>query len=103
MMSPSHPNRSKRAANAPGRNPRPDEVRVLREEMQRTQTEFAGLLYATRDTVAKWESGERRMPALAWEFAQMLHAFPELSEMRKDWHTFLREGGPVVSYRRFTG
>lgn len=100
-MSPSHPNRSR--ASRPGPNPKPEEVRHLREEMQRTQTEFAELLYATRITVAKWESGERRMHPLTWEFANMLHAFPELSEMRKNWHTFLREGGPVTSYRRVTG
>lgn len=98
-MSPNHPNRSQRK-DAPGRTPRPEEIRNLREEMELTQTELAERLYATRDTVAKWESGERRMPALAWEFANLLQAFPEFSEMRRDWHTFLREGGPVTSWRR---
>lgn len=99
-MSPRHSNHANRGRKAPGRNPSAAEVRQLREEMQRTREEFAELLYCTAESVKKWESGERRMPALAWEFANMLQAFPELSQMRKDWHTFLRDGGPVTTYRR---
>ena len=92
----SHPNRSRRAA----KRARGEALRNLREEMQRTQTELAEILLTTRDTVKKWESGERMMPDLQWEFVNLWHAFPELEMMRKDWRTFLRDGGPVVSYRR---
>lgn len=80
----SHPNRSRRS-NAPGRNPTPAEVLALRERCQMTQTEFAHLLYATRDAVAKWEAGERRMPGLTWEYACLLERSPEVRRARERW------------------
>lgn len=81
-MSPSHQNRSGRK---PGRNPSPAEVVALRERCQMTQTEFADLIYATRDGVAKWESGERRMHALAYEYACLLESSPEVRRARARW------------------
>jgi DNA-binding transcriptional regulator YiaG len=83
-MSPSHPNRSRRS-NAPGRNPDPTEVLALRERCQMTQTEFADLIYATRDTVAKWESGERRMSGALYEYACLLESAPEVRLARERW------------------
>lgn len=91
-MTTSHPNRSGRK---PGRNPKPEEIRQLREDMERTQTEFGELVYRGRDVVAKWESGERRCPPDTWEFLCLLQAFPEFAQMRQDF----RDGRPT-SYRR---
>ena len=88
-MSPSHPNRSRRK-DAPGKNPRPREVAQLREEMGLTQTEAGKLLYATLRTWQDWEGGRRTMPALAWEFLNLLQAFPEVGAARQRW----LNGGP---------
>lgn len=82
-MSPSHPNRS--AGRKPGRNPTPAEVRALRERCQMTQAEFADLLYATRDAVAKWEAGERRMHGALYEYACLIESAPEVRRARERW------------------
>lgn len=74
-----------RRALAPGRNPDADEVVALRGRCQMTQTEFADLIYATRDTVAKWESGERRMPGVTYEYACLLESSPEVRRARERW------------------
>jgi len=50
-----------------------------------TQTEFADLLYVGRDIVAKWESGERRMPGLTYEYACLLDRYPEVRRARERW------------------
>lgn len=84
-MSPNnHPNRSG-GRKAPGRNPTPAEVLALRERCQMTQTEFADLIYATRDAVAKWEAGERRMNGLSWEYACLLEWSPGVRRAREQW------------------
>jgi len=87
-MSRNHPHRSDRS-NAVGYVPRPAEVAQLREDMEMTQTEFARLLLVNLRTVQKWEGGERNMPALSWEFACLLNAFPQVERARREWH----EGG----------
>jgi DNA-binding transcriptional regulator YiaG len=79
-----HQNRSKRA-DAPGRNPKPAEIVQLRDEMQRTQSEFGALVYRGRDVVAKWEAGERRMPPDTWEYLCLLHGFPQVARARDEW------------------
>jgi DNA-binding XRE family transcriptional regulator len=85
-----HPNRS-RSRNAPGRNPKPAEIAQLREEMELTQAEFGALVYRARDTVQAWETdrgdgvGERRCPALTWEYLCLLHAFPQVARYRQMW------------------
>ena len=81
-MSPSHPNRGRAR---PGRNPKPEEIRALRERCQMTQTEFGDLLYVGRDIVAKWESGERRCPGLTYEYACLLESSPEVRRARERW------------------
>lgn len=83
-MSPSHPNRSRRRL-LPGANPKPDQVRKLREDMQLTQTAFGELLYSSLRAVQDWEGGQRRMPALAWEYASLLHGFPIVRKIRADY------------------
>lgn len=84
-----HPNRS-RAKDRPGRNPHPREVSQLREEMELTQTALGKLLYVGLSTVQAWEGGTRRMPGLAWEFLNLLQAFPEVRAARERW----LNGGP---------
>lgn len=79
-----HPNRSRRAT-PPGGNPRPREVAQLREEMELTQTEFGELLYVSLRTVQDWEGGQRHMPPLAWEFVNLLQAYPEVEHARDLW------------------
>lgn len=95
-MSPSHPNRS-RGIRAPGRNPTPEEVLALRERCQMTQTEFADLIYATRDAVAKWESGERRMSGVTYEYACLLESVPEVRRARERWLKSWRYHEPGAS------
>lgn len=60
----SHPNRSRRIA-APGRNPKPAEIRAAREAAGLSQTAAAALVYCTLSGWQRWEQGERRMhPAI---------------------------------------
>lgn len=65
-MSPSHPNRSRRAP-SPARNPTPDEIRAAREAAGLTQTAAAALIYCTLHGWQKWELGERSMHPAFWE------------------------------------
>lgn len=61
-----HPNRSRRA-DAPGRAPTPDEVKIAREAAGLTQVEAARLIYVTERAWQRYEAGERQMPAGYWE------------------------------------
>lgn len=74
-MSPTHPNRSRRDF-APGRNPRPDEIRAARERAGLTQTEAAALIQSTLRAWQGWEAtegeqGARRMHPGLWELFQI--------------------------------
>ena len=86
-----HPNRSRRK-DAPGRNPKPAEIAALREEMELTQTEFGRLLHTSMKTVQAWEAGTRRMPALAWEFANLVQAYPSVQRAVKHWRAGVPSG-----------
>lgn len=60
-----HPNRSKTPRE--GRNPSPDEVREARAKAGLTQPEACKLIHVTLSSWKKYEAGDRRMPASAWE------------------------------------
>lgn len=79
-----HPNRSQRS-HAPGRNPTPAEIRGLRKQMGLAQGEFAELLYCSRRAVEDWEQGLKRMPGLAWEYANLLWRYAQVSAARMHW------------------
>jgi putative transcriptional regulator len=65
-----HPNRSRRSdALAPV--PTPDDLRALRQRAGLSQTEAAALVYATLNGYQRWEQGERRMQAAAWELLRI--------------------------------
>jgi DNA-binding transcriptional regulator YiaG len=53
--------------------------------MQLTQTDFGRLLYAGMRTVQDWEHGKRRMPALAWEFINLIQAYPDVQRRVREW------------------
>ena len=76
-----HPNRS-RSKDAPGRNPKPEEIKALREAMGLTQTEFGRTVYRTLRAVQDWEGGIRQCPADTWEYLNLLHRFPEVRHCR---------------------
>lgn len=61
----SHPNRSRRAL-APGRNPKPDEIRAARESAGLSQTAAAELCYSTLRSWQNWEGGQARMHPAIW-------------------------------------
>jgi putative transcriptional regulator len=61
-----HPNRSK-DPNAPGRTPKPEEIKALREALGLTTREAANLIYATATAWSAWEAGEKMMHAGLWE------------------------------------
>lgn len=61
----SHPNRSKTPRE--GRNPLPVEIIAARAEAGLTQEQASKLIYVTLSSWRKYESGDRRMPASAWE------------------------------------
>lgn len=65
-----HPNRSKRK-DAPGRNPKPAEIRAAREEAGLSQTAAAELIYSTLRTWQDWEAGAARMHPGLWELFQL--------------------------------
>ncbi len=62
----SHPNRARRS-DAPGRTPKPAEIRAAREAAGLTQTEAAALVYCTLSAWQRWEQDERRMHPATWE------------------------------------
>lgn len=66
----SHPNRSKKNLR-PGRNPLPEEIKEVRANARLTQPEAAKLVYRTTNAWARWEGGNRRMPADTWELFQI--------------------------------
>ncbi|WP_076908931.1 helix-turn-helix domain-containing protein [Burkholderia pseudomallei] len=61
-----HPNRSKKAPN-PAANPKPDEIRSLRESLGLTQSQAAAVVYSTLSAWQRWEQGERAMHPAMWE------------------------------------
>lgn len=61
-----HPNRSRRS-DAPGRNPKPAEIRAAREAAGLSQTAAAALVYCTLSAWQRWEQDERRMHPAIWE------------------------------------
>lgn len=63
-----HPNRSK---HGPARNPKPAEIRALRDRAGLTQTEFGELIHATLRSVQMYEAGDRRMHPAIWELARL--------------------------------
>jgi DNA-binding transcriptional regulator YiaG len=78
-----HPNRSRRKT--PGHNPTPADVLALRERCEMTQAEFGGLIYASRNAVAQWESGQRRMAGALYEYACLLERSVEVRLAREAW------------------
>jgi putative transcriptional regulator len=89
-VSPSHPNRG--GKDRPGRNPQPEEIRQLRDEMELTQAELAALLHASVRSVQKWEQGERRMHPGLWEYLTLLQAYPVVARAQRLW----RAGAPAT-------
>lgn len=70
-MANNHPNRSRRP-DAPGRNPKPQEVRAAREAAGLTVAAAASLIHCSAVTWSQWESGpenerSRRMHPAFWE------------------------------------
>lgn len=65
-----HPNRS-RKKNAPGRTPKPDEIRKARLLAGLSQAAAGKLLYSGVRTWQKWEYGERPMHPVFWEYWQI--------------------------------
>lgn len=65
-MTPPHPNRSKNRL--VGASPTPDMVKALRAESGLSQTNFARISYSTLRACQSWESGDRNMHPLLWEF-----------------------------------
>lgn len=61
-----HPNRS-RSKDAPGRTPKPDEIRAAREAAQLSRKDAAWLVHTSVRTYEKWELGEQRMHPGLWE------------------------------------
>ncbi|WP_270956516.1 helix-turn-helix domain-containing protein [Burkholderia pseudomallei] len=61
-----HPNRSKKTAN-PAANPKPDEIRALREDLGLTQAQAAAVVYSTLSAWQRWEQAERAMHPAMWE------------------------------------
>lgn len=66
-----HANRSKKK-NAPGRNPKPEEIRAAREAARLSQTEAAELCFSTLRSWQNWEAGEAaggsRMHPAIWAY-----------------------------------
>lgn len=61
-----HPNRSKKSP-SPSRNPKPDEIRRVREAANLTQTDAAAMLHTTDRVWRQWEAGDRQMHPAFWE------------------------------------
>ena len=60
-----HPNRGLK--NAPGANPKPQQIIDARLAAGLTQTEAAALIYSTWRTWQDWEAGIARMHPAFWE------------------------------------
>jgi DNA-binding transcriptional regulator YiaG len=61
-----HPNRSRRT-DAPGRTPKPDEIRAAREAAGLSRLDAAALIYRSVRGWEKFESGERPLDPALWE------------------------------------
>lgn len=64
-----HPNRSKKTG--PSKNPKPEQVKAVREAEGITQEQAGQLLHSGWHTFQKWESGERRMHPTDWELLRV--------------------------------
>ena len=62
-----HPNRS-RSRRGPGENPKPEQIRKMRQLHVLTQTEAAELVYSTLRAWQQWEGGQRRMHPAIWQW-----------------------------------
>ena len=91
-----HPNRS-RSMDAPGRSPKPEEVRALREEMGLTQADFGRMVYRTLRSVQDWEGGLRRCPADTWEYLNLLHRYAEVQQARQQWLQAGKKSGQMAA------
>lgn len=81
-MCPAHPTRSRRKL---GRNPRPEEIRALRESYGLSQTAAAAMAYSTLRSWQNWEAGTVRMhPAIWmwWQSAAFEQANPHIAAKR---------------------
>lgn len=74
-----HPNRSKKSP-SPARNPTKEEVKAARASAGLTQPEAAKLVHRTTSAWARWEGGDRKMPADTWELFQIKINSPEEKE-----------------------
>ncbi len=61
-----HPNRSRRT-DAPGRTPKPDEIRAARETAGLSRKDAAWLVHSSWRSWEKWELGMARMHPAIWE------------------------------------
>lgn len=76
-----HPNRSRRK-DAPGRTPKPDEIRAAREAAGLSRDAAAKLIYKSVRSWEKWENGERPMDPAWWELWQLKVASNKASNIR---------------------
>ena len=49
----------------------PDIIKKLRESLSLSTTEAARIVYVSERNWRRWESGDRQMPAAAWELFQI--------------------------------
>lgn len=63
-----HPNRGKGTA---ARNPKPEEVRALRESLNLTQTEAGKIIFCSLRGWQEWEGGNRAMHPAFWELFRL--------------------------------
>ena len=52
-------------------SPTPEEWKQLRLEVGFTQKEMAHLICTTERTIQRWESGERKIPPMAWKLHRL--------------------------------
>ena len=52
-------------------SPTSDEWRQLRHEVGLTQKEMAYLVCTTERTIQRWESGDRKIPPMAWKLIRL--------------------------------
>jgi putative transcriptional regulator len=58
-----------------------DDIKVLRQQLGQTQTEFAKTMGVTLITVGRWERGEIQVPGPARRLAQLLAALRPAVEL----------------------
>ena len=68
-MMPNHPNRSRREN--PAANPKPEQIRELREQTGLTQQQMADLIHYNIRGYQKFEAGNTRMHPAVWELLQI--------------------------------